>query len=132
MVRAVAEARARDAGKSVSDYLADLLMIAQTPSLPHLLKVGRRSCRAVDGSAAMTVREPSPSLHGMSNSLRTSFGCLPIYSRRLRTSRTQELPSEVRFAEIARLLLQRAGEGSHSPKQRSSWVQAGRHCTNGS
>jgi len=37
LVRAVAEARARDAGKSVSDYLADLLMIAQTPSLPHLL-----------------------------------------------------------------------------------------------
>jgi len=40
LVRAVAEARARDAGKSVSDYLADLLMIAQTPSLPHLLKAG--------------------------------------------------------------------------------------------
>lgn len=40
VVRAVAEARARDAGKSVSDYLADLLMIAQTRSLPHLLSEG--------------------------------------------------------------------------------------------
>jgi predicted transcriptional regulator len=40
LVRAVAEARARDAGKSVSDYLADLLMIAQTSSLPHLLTAG--------------------------------------------------------------------------------------------
>jgi hypothetical protein len=40
LVRAVAEARARDAGKSVSDYLADLLMIPQTPSLPHLLTAG--------------------------------------------------------------------------------------------
>lgn len=40
LVQAVAEARARDAGKSVSDYLADLLMIAQAPSLPHLLTAG--------------------------------------------------------------------------------------------
>lgn len=40
LVRAVAEARARDAGKSVSDYLADLLMIGQTPSLSHLLATG--------------------------------------------------------------------------------------------
>lgn len=37
VVRAVVEARARDAGKGVSDYLADLLMIAPTQSLPHLL-----------------------------------------------------------------------------------------------
>lgn len=41
VVRAVAEARARDAGKSVSDYLTDLLMIGQTPSLPSLLTTGR-------------------------------------------------------------------------------------------
>jgi hypothetical protein len=40
LVRAVAEARARDAGKSVSDYLADLLMVAQIPSLPHLITAG--------------------------------------------------------------------------------------------
>ncbi|PCK78493.1 hypothetical protein [Rhizobium sophoriradicis] len=40
LVQAVAEARARDAGKSVSDYLADLLMIGQTPSLPHLMTAG--------------------------------------------------------------------------------------------
>lgn len=40
LVRAVAEARARDAGKSVSDYLADLLMIAPSPLLPHLLTAG--------------------------------------------------------------------------------------------
>lgn len=41
VVRAVAEARARDAGKSVSDYLSDLLMITQTPSLADLLTGGR-------------------------------------------------------------------------------------------
>ena len=40
VVRAVVEARARDAGKGVSDYLADLLMIAPTPTLPHLLTAG--------------------------------------------------------------------------------------------
>lgn len=40
VVRAVVEARARDAGKGVSDYLADLLMIAPTHSLPHLLAAG--------------------------------------------------------------------------------------------
>lgn len=40
VVRAVVEARARDAGKGVSDYLADLLMIASTQSLQHLLAVG--------------------------------------------------------------------------------------------
>lgn len=40
VVRAVVEARARDAGKGVSDYLADLLMIAPTHSLQHLLAAG--------------------------------------------------------------------------------------------
>ena len=37
VVRAVAEARARDAGKSVSDYLADLLMLSRAPSAAQLL-----------------------------------------------------------------------------------------------
>jgi len=40
VVRAVVEARARDAGKGVSDYLADLLMIPPTHSLQHLLAAG--------------------------------------------------------------------------------------------
>ncbi|WP_297104229.1 hypothetical protein [uncultured Devosia sp.] len=40
IVRAVVEARARDAGKGVSDYLADLLMIAPTHSLQHFLAAG--------------------------------------------------------------------------------------------
>ena len=50
VVRAVVEARARDAGKGVSDYLADLLMIAPTPTLPHLLTagVGERPAQASD------------------------------------------------------------------------------------
>ncbi|MGE3844932.1 MAG: hypothetical protein AB7I50_25490 [Vicinamibacterales bacterium] len=40
VVRAVVEARARDAGKGVSDYLADLLMITPTHSLQHFLLAG--------------------------------------------------------------------------------------------
>lgn len=40
IVRAVVEARARDAGKGVSDYLADLLMITPTHSLQHFLASG--------------------------------------------------------------------------------------------
>jgi hypothetical protein len=37
IVRAVAEARARDAGQSVSDYLADLLLVPHGPSALQLL-----------------------------------------------------------------------------------------------
>ena len=38
-----AEARAREAGKSVSDYLANLLMVPREKSALHLLAVGSRN-----------------------------------------------------------------------------------------